>query len=51
MVNTSKTTHEKVAMLPEDLSIAEIVLLVTFTLLALYAVIKLFIQFLYTDKD
>ena len=38
-------------MLPDNLTNAEIVLLVTFPLLALYAVVKLVIQFFYTNKD
>ena len=41
VVNTLLTTYEHLTLFPEKLTIEEIVLIATFVLLAVYAVVKL----------
>ena len=51
VVNTFITTYEHVTMFPEQLTNEEIVLLVTFPLIALYAVGKLIYNHFIKKKD
>jgi len=50
VVNTFITTYEHVTMFPEQLTNEEIVLLVTFPLIALYAVCKLIYKHFFKKK-
>ena len=51
VVNTFITTYEHITMFPEQLTNEEIVLLVTFPLIALYAVGKLIYNHFIKKKD
>ncbi len=51
VVNTFITTYEHITVFPEQLTNEEIVLLVTFPLLALYAVGKLIFNHFFNKKE
>ena len=51
MVNTFVTTYEHITMFPEQLTKVEIIVLVTFSLIALYAVVTLIYQIFFKKRD
>ena len=51
VVNTFISTYEHVTMFPDQLTNEEIVLLVTLPSIAVYAVVKLIIQYFFKNKD
>ena len=50
VVNTFVTTYEHITMFPEQLTKVEIIVLVTFSLIALYAVVTLIYQIFWSGS-
>ena len=51
VVNTFVTTYEHITMFPEQLTKVEIIVLVTFSSIALYAVVTLIYQIFFKKRD